>query len=129
MRYSKQRELILATLKKHPVHPTADALYAMLKKCNPALSLGTVYRNLNLLAKEGTILRLKGIDGSEHFDHNVFPHCHFICERCSEVEDVALPQKFTEVLKQFKKGYRVNACEVVLRGICSTCKHKTGDKK
>ena len=55
MNYSKQRELILNTLKENVVHPTAEYLYEILKENNPNLSLGTVYRNLNQLAENGTI--------------------------------------------------------------------------
>ena len=46
-RYSKQRELIYENLKARCDHPTAEAIYSDLKKDNPGLSLGTVYRNLN----------------------------------------------------------------------------------
>ncbi|HFL3267987.1 TPA: transcriptional repressor, partial [Clostridioides difficile] len=46
MKFSKQRELILNEILNNPVHPTADYLYENLKKDNPNLSLGTVYRNL-----------------------------------------------------------------------------------
>lgn len=49
-RYSKQRELIYENLKARCDHPTAEAIYSDLKKDNPGLSLGTVYRNLNFLA-------------------------------------------------------------------------------
>ena len=51
-RYSRQRELIFETLKGTDRHPTAEMVYQWLKPENPNLSLGTVYRNLNLLAEE-----------------------------------------------------------------------------
>ena len=57
-RYSRQRELIYETLKHTKEHPTAEMLYQWLKPENPNLSLGTVYRNLNLLADEGSITRM-----------------------------------------------------------------------
>ena len=49
MRYSHQRELILEAVKSVKTHPTADMVYDGLRAENPNLSLGTVYRNLNLL--------------------------------------------------------------------------------
>lgn len=130
MRYSKQRELILNALKNNPVHPTADYIYALLKKENPALSLGTVYRNLKLLADDGTIKRLKGLDNSERFDHNTFNHCHFICQKCGAIHDIMLPQEIYKDFEESKnnKDYHVNACEIILRGVCKNCKETSGDK-
>lgn len=57
-RYSRQRELIYRALLASKAHPTADMVYQMLKPENPNLSLGTVYRNLNLLAEEGIVVRM-----------------------------------------------------------------------
>ena len=48
MKYSRQRELILNEVIDSKGHPTADEVYDGLKKTNPSLSLGTVYRNLTL---------------------------------------------------------------------------------
>ncbi len=52
MNYSRQRELILDTLVKNPVHPTAEKLFAIIKKEYPEANIGiaTVYRNLSKLA-------------------------------------------------------------------------------
>ena len=58
-RYSRQRELIYQTLMATDQHPTAEMIYNWLKPENPSLSLGTVYRNLNLLADEGSITRMR----------------------------------------------------------------------
>ena len=58
-RYSRQRELIYQALCQTDEHPTAEMVYRWLKPENPALSLGTVYRNLNLLADEGVIRRME----------------------------------------------------------------------
>ena len=46
MKYSKQREHILKTLRENVIHPTADEIYALARKGMPSLSLATVYRNL-----------------------------------------------------------------------------------
>ena len=56
MIYSKQRELILKAVLENRVHPTADAVFSFLKPDHPELSLATVYRNLNQLAKNGLLI-------------------------------------------------------------------------
>ena len=52
-KYSKQRELILDSLRKRKDHPTAERLYLDLKKEMPELGIATVYRNLSDLCEEG----------------------------------------------------------------------------
>ena len=58
LKYSRQRESIKANLMSRHDHPTADALYASIREEFPNISLGTVYRNLNLLVETGEILKL-----------------------------------------------------------------------
>jgi Fe2+ or Zn2+ uptake regulation protein len=131
MRYSKQREMILHTLKNNPVHPTADYLYGLLKRKMPALSLGTVYRNLNMLAEGGAIKRLRGAGGKDRFDHNNFDHCHMICKNCGSVQDIMLPPALARGLAKFKAGAPLHAdeCEILLHGMCNDCKKKTKEIK
>ena len=88
MNYSKQRELILETLKENVVHPSADYIYGKLKDKLPNISLATVYRNLNQLAENGTILKIEGLENSDHFDHNTHEHHHFLCEKCGRIFDI-----------------------------------------
>ena len=53
LKYSRQRESIKACLMNRHDHPTADAIYASIREEFPSISLGTVYRNLNLLVELG----------------------------------------------------------------------------
>ena len=72
MKYSRQRELILKTLKENCIHPTAEQLYELIRREEPTVSLATVYRNLNLLAENGMVKKIEGLDGTAHFDHQTF---------------------------------------------------------
>ena len=85
-RYSRQRELIYQKLVETDEHPTAEMLYQWLKPENPNLSLGTVYRNLNLLAEEGVIVRMPF--PVERYDARTHPHPHFRCKACGRVYDM-----------------------------------------
>lgn len=58
LKYSRQRESIKACLMSRKDHPTADALYTSIREQFPNISLGTVYRNLNLLVELGEIRKL-----------------------------------------------------------------------
>ena len=63
LKYSRQRESIKACLMSRKDHPTADALYTSIREQFPNISLGTVYRNLNLLVELGEIRKLSCGDG------------------------------------------------------------------
>ena len=58
LKYSRQREAILEALILRHDHPTADTLYRALREDLPHISLGTVYRNLNLLTELGKIRKI-----------------------------------------------------------------------
>ena len=73
LKYSRQRESIKACLMGRKDHPTADALYTSIREQFPNISLGTVYRNLNLLVELGEIRKLSCGDGTDHFDYDTSP--------------------------------------------------------
>ena len=125
MNYSKQREIILDTLKENVVHPTAEFLYEKVKERNSAISLATLYRNLNQLAKNGIIKKIDGLETSSHFDHNTHEHYHFICTECHKVFDVDADVAPDLVAKtEAVTGFSVQKYDIVFSGICSNCKNK-----
>ncbi len=88
LKYSRQRESIKKYLDTHRTHPTAETVYLDIKQEFPNISLGTVYRNLNLLADMGEILRISPGNGPDRYDGNTAPHYHFICTECGKVLDI-----------------------------------------
>ena len=91
MKYlTKQCKLILAIIQKYG-HMTAEEVYAEAIKEMPKIALGTVYRNLNELAQEGVIRKIRVADGPDRFDKTVKPHEHIICTVCGGVADLAVP--------------------------------------
>ena len=120
-RSSRQRELIYEALRQTEQHPTAEMIYQWLKPANPSLSLGTVYRNLNLLADEGAIRRMAF--PVERYDAKTMPHPHFCCDQCGAVYDLHLPYD-AELDRQalLASGHDVTGHEVVFHGICTKCK-------
>ena len=125
MNYSKQRELILDTLKDNVVHPTAEYLYSIIKKKDSSISLATLYRNLNLLAANGMIKKIDGLESSSHFDHNVHEHYHFMCDKCKRVYDVSYNVAPDIIrLAEDEIGADITSCEIVFHGVCNECKVK-----
>ena len=90
LKYSRQREVIKENLLHREDHPTADMIYMDVREAFPNISLGTVYRNLQLLTDIGEIQKLNVGDGADHFDAKTFPHYHFICSECGSVIDLQM---------------------------------------
>ena len=90
LKRSKQRDMIMSFLMSRKDHPTADTVYMNVRKENPNISLGTVYRNLTLLSDLGEIQRLRVGDGVDHFDADTSPHYHFVCSECGSVIDLEM---------------------------------------
>ena len=105
LKFSRQRESIRECLKNRTDHPTADAVYVTISKDYPKISLGTVYRNLNLLADMGEIQRFSSGDGSEHFDYNTDPHYHFVCR----IHRIFSPPRFRDALTPTPFSFTANA--------------------
>ena len=90
LKYSKQRESIKNFLVTRYDHPTAETVYLNIRREFPNISLGTVYRSLNLLAEIGEIQKLSPGIGPDRFDGNPAPHYHFICRHCGCVMDLTV---------------------------------------
>lgn len=126
-RMTRQRAEILAELRKAKNHPTAEEIHARVRRCLPRISLGTVYRNLELLAQNGEILRLDGGNGGRRFDGDVSPHLHVRCRRCGRVADVS-GAVFTPALEGLKaEGFAILHAHIELEGVCARCAADTQD--
>ena len=88
LKYSRQREAIKDYLSSVTTHPTADTVYMHIKEEFPNISLGTVYRNLNLLADIGEAIKITTPDGGDRFDARTNPHYHFYCKCCKRMIDM-----------------------------------------
>lgn len=88
IKYSRQRESIKNFLSDRCDHPTAEIIYENIRKEYPNISLGTVYRNLSLLAELGEIKKISTDSGPDRFDGNIRPHYHFFCRNCGGVFDI-----------------------------------------
>lgn len=122
LKYSRQREAIKSFLANNYEHPTAETVYLHVKSEFPNISLGTVYRNLNLLTDMGLALKITMPDGSDRFDGHVHPHNHFTCKCCGSVTDIEynLPICDNELTETGFKG-KIESASTMYFGQCQTC--------
>ena len=122
-RNTRQRQTVLEELRKLKSHPTASELHDIARRRLPKLSLATVYRNLELLAADGTIRKLE-ISGTEsRFDGDPRRHCHVRCMQCGRVDD--LPDVPADLVgHQFNtlSGYEILDYRLEFVGICPECR-------
>ena len=122
MRWTSQRQVISEELKKVKSHPTVNEIYEMVRKKLPRIGLGTVYQNLDILAKLGIISKLE-VDGEQkRFDGDMTPHYHIRCIKCKRVDDI-----FIKMDRELEKSaasccdYKILDHHVQFSGICSKC--------
>lgn len=126
IRMTTQRQILLEELAKAKNHPTACELYDMVRKRLPRIGLGTVYRNLELMAEGGIILKLEVGGSQKRFDADTEPHYHIRCSICSRVEniDVDVIHNLVEAAAK-KTSYTILSHHVEFTGECPECQRKT----
>lgn len=123
LKYSRQRESIKEFLADRKDHPTADIVYENMKLIYPNISLGTVYRNLSLLADIGEIQKLSSFGGADRFDGCTTPHFHFMCTSCGKVMDMEAEgmEQFLNKTAEGFSGGQISDYNVRFFGICEEC--------
>lgn len=120
MKDTKQKEAILAAVCTTRTHPTADEIYDKVRANFPRISLGTVYRNLNIFSAKGDIKKILVPGSRDRFDYRIDKHDHLICDQCGNIFDVNV-----EININLKDtGIVVNEYNLILYGICEKCSEK-----
>jgi len=121
-RLTCQKQTVLNYLKGVKTHPTAEEIYSNIKEKLPQVSRGTVYRIVGNFKDKGSVQVIQ-TKNSSHFDADVFPHAHFICETCDRVYDISDICSTCEILKNKKtKAGKINYFKIYFYGICKECK-------
>jgi len=128
IRITTQRQIILEELAKVKTHPTASELYDMVRKRLPRIGLGTVYRNLELMAENGMILKLEVGGTQKRFDATTDTHYHIRCSSCGRVDDIDTPV-LDDLVKEAaaSSSYLVQGHHVEFTGICPACQEADKD--
>ena len=125
LKYSRQRESIKRFLAETKEHPTADTVYMHVREEYPNISLGTVYRNLNLLITLGEAIKISDHNGADRFDGCVLPHSHFFCTECGRVLDIEIDSDEVHKINQAASADFdgvVESSQTVFYGKCGNCK-------
>jgi Fur family peroxide stress response transcriptional regulator len=117
-----QRLAIYQALAGDDSHPSAEEVFRRVKPTVLSLSLGTVYRTLELFEAHGLVSRVQASGNQARFDANQDPHSHLVCVRCHQVIDVPDPRPPRRPAQQrLPEGFRILAPRVQFLGICQDC--------
>ena len=125
-KHFRKRDAILQYLQSVTDHPSAERVFTQLKPEIPDLSMGTVYRNLNLFKQQGQAVIVATVKGIERFDGNTDPHVHFICQECDaiiDLMDMEIPEQLKNTAER-SSGGQVSECQLCFTGLCEDCLQK-----
>lgn len=120
-RNTPQRATVLAALRETKEHPTAAELYAAVRERLPRISLGTVYRNLEVLRADGLIRKIEYGAADARYDACLDPHDHVRCHRCGAVRDVEMPARPAVPLPAAAAGFAIEGYRLEYFGVCPAC--------
>lgn len=121
-RMTRQRKIILEELKKVKTHPRADEIYEMVRKRLPRISLGTVYRNLEVLSELKEIQKIESVGTLKRFDGTPENHYHIRCIKCDRLDDAPfnLETGLEKKIRPFT-DFNIIGHRLEFIGICSEC--------
>jgi Fur family peroxide stress response transcriptional regulator len=107
-------------------HPTAQEAYAYvnIRFCSfkEKISLGTIYRNLQVLEDEGCIVSLAVDRNATRYDTRLDAHYHLFCVKCRRVRDLPVVYKHAFNLDVEKSsGCLIESHSILFKGICNDC--------
>ena len=122
---TSQRQVIIEELSKVRTHPTADEVYQLVRRRLPRISLGTVYRNLEVHSQCSMIQKLELGGSQRRFDGTMSRHYHVRCQQCGKLEDIST--NGFNVLDDAVRGgtdFEITGYRLEYIGLCPQCKPK-----
>jgi Fur family peroxide stress response transcriptional regulator len=116
-----QRLAIYQVLAADDSHPGAEDIYRRIKPELPSLSLGTVYRTLELFEEHGLVSRVHAFSDQARFDANLDAHHHLVCTSCRRVIDFQDDRLHSLPTGLAPAGFRVTGHRIHLLGLCRDC--------
>ena len=124
-RTTRQLTAVFNALQGDHSHPSAEEVYNRVRKTEPQVSLGTVYRNLQRLTEEGKIRTVHLGDRNARYDPTLEEHDHFICQRCGRVDDVWLKRdRHVNLAPLVAQGLTIVHQSLAIHGLCQQCGQK-----
>ncbi len=123
-RQTRQRHLVYEAVASTDTHPTAEWVHERVRREMPRVSLGTVYRNLQLLVGQGR-LRAWNRGRATRYDADIDPHDHFVCQVCGLLLDIERAPEAISSEKRLKaRGHHIDTRVLEFLGVCRDCRRR-----
>lgn len=86
LRVTPQRIAVLEAL-LNSNHPSADWLIELIRKTNPHIAIGTIYKILETFVIKGIAKKVDTQNEIMRYDAIMEPHHHLYCENTNRIED------------------------------------------
>ncbi|CAN5569547.1 transcriptional repressor [soil metagenome] len=121
-RQTAQRSMILDEVVDAGAHLTAGEIFERVRRRDPRVAYGTVYRSLHLLAQHGLIQELTFADAASRYDARVERHDHVYCTSCGLMDDVDVPEALiARHVAEERSGFSITNHHTVFAGTCPAC--------
>ena len=121
-RQTAQRAMILNEVVEAQQHLTAGEIFERVRRRDPRIGYGTVYRSLHLLSQHGLIQELTFADHASRYDARVDRHDHVYCTRCGLMSDVEVPEALiARHVAEERSGFTISNHHTVFAGTCPAC--------
>ena len=121
IKVTPQRLSIVEELYGH-IHMSIEELFSEIKKKFPAVSLATIYKNINTMMDKGFISEVQIPNQKSKYELVKPSHSHVVCQKCGKVEDISLDLDSIAHKVANMTHYQINEEALVFSGICPACK-------
>ncbi|MFO7671099.1 MAG: transcriptional repressor [Bacteroidales bacterium] len=111
LKVTPQRMAILGAIYKLGSHPTADHIIEYIRKSNPNIASGTVYKVLETLIENKLVKKVTTEKGVMRYDGIMENHHHLYCAECDLIEDF-VDEDLDNLLKAYFKNRKISGFHI-----------------
>ncbi|BDP40611.1 transcriptional repressor [Deinococcus aetherius] len=123
VRQTRQRQAVIEVLRASREHPDAAWIHGQVRGRLPHVSLGTVYRTLDALVRDGVVLTIERAGQATRYDyrHEGEDHHHAVCRGCGAIFDVDAEAMPCIPVAALPPGFQVTEVRLEFMGLCPDC--------
>lgn len=120
-RLTKQRAAVLRALGTG-THLSAETILGRVRGELPGVSLGTIYRTLDILREIGLVQAFSIAGSAARYETTLEKHHHLLCSGCGKLTDVAAAD-VGELARAIatRAGFSKIDCALTITGRCADC--------
>lgn len=106
LKVTPQRVVIFEAIMQLDNHPTAEEIIAFIKANHPNISVGTVYKVLDVLVENNLLKKVKTENSIMRYDPHLSNHHHLYCSATDQIEDYE-DEKLNQLISNYFKKNKI----------------------